>query len=237
MSDSAEQSASRHGSTANVTSPPSATLEPEAAERCASAFIPAWQFDSAPFEAREEQLSSSDLEELASGGIAKSEGPELPKPTPRAPPPVVAPLPLATSPLAFDDSEDVFRSRPRKGLLIGVAAGAAAILAVGIAWTRAATPLPSTPFAPTATLTRAAADVPVPPPPPLPSDVTVSTSIPPRAAPPPQEALSPAPSSPHRAVATQRTHAPESAHPSRNPLPPQKSPSKATAGLVRDNPF
>jgi hypothetical protein len=235
MSDSAEQSASRHGSTANVTSPRSATLEPEAAERCASAFIPAWQFDSTPFEAREEQLSSSDLEELTSGSTAKSEGPELPKPTPWAPPPVVAPLPLAPSPLAFDDSEDVFHSRPRKGLLIGVAAGFAAILAVGIAWTRAATPLPSTPLTPTATLTRAAADIPIPPPP-LPSDVAVSTSIPP-AAPPPQEAPSPAPSSPHRAVATQRTHAPESAHPSRNPLPPQKSPSKATAGLVRDNPF
>jgi hypothetical protein len=225
-----------HGSMASETSPASATLEPEAAERCASAFIPAWQFDSAPFVAREEQLSSSDLEELSSG-TAKSEGPELPTPTPRASPPaVVAPLP---STFAFDDGDEVvFRSRPRKGLLIGVgvAAGVAAILTIGIAWTRAATPAPSTPLTPSATLTQAAADVPIPPPPPPSSDVTAATAIP-SPAPPPQEAPSAPPSASHRATATQRAHAPGSAHPSRNPLPPQKSTSKATAGLVRDNPF
>jgi hypothetical protein len=66
MSDSAEGDASRPGATPTASAELAADsgLKPDEADRFASAFVPAWQFEEAPFSAAA-QLSKSEIEELA----------------------------------------------------------------------------------------------------------------------------------------------------------------------------
>jgi hypothetical protein len=147
-------------------------------------------------------------------------------------PPVTAPTP------ALDDTE-VFRLPPRKGLLIGIAASVAAIVAgLGIAVIRAEAPEPSTIPATTSRSTRAAEDIPIPPPL-SPSEMSLSTPSVTEALPPPSlTANSPPPlasRSSRQATVGQRTKDP--AHQSRSPIPSPKSPGKIGGGIVRANPF
>jgi hypothetical protein len=277
MSDSAEGSVSRPRDVTNVGAPAQATLEPEAAEEFASAFVPVWQYDDAPFSAGEE-LSAEALEELTADGDGSASDPGLaaaaaPTTDPfvrmrdeniRSEPSVVvsrdlvvdAPVHRAlhqavaspfAEPLVLLEEDDIFRSRPRKGLLIGI--GVAAVLSIlGIAFTRARAPSPVTLVAPTSQSTLAVPGPPIPPPPsladttaastpstggPIPSTTTSAQSAQDA---PSSAALPPLP--PRRATAAQRPRPQESAHPQRNPAPPSKSAVKpGRGGLVRDNPF
>jgi hypothetical protein len=65
MSDSAEENAPGHGANGAVSAPAKTPIEPDAAEEFASAFVPVWQFDDAPFSAGG-ALSAEEMEELGS---------------------------------------------------------------------------------------------------------------------------------------------------------------------------
>jgi hypothetical protein len=235
-----------------VSTPAEVTLEPQAAEAFASAFVPVWQFDDAPFSVGG-KLAARDFEELGTGAGANSEraGPPIPTPLAPAPPsaviadePIQRVAPFATAPslaaptLEFDDGE-VFRPRPRTGLIVGVVAFAAAILAIlGIALTRSAGPPTSTVLVPTLASTHAVEEIPAIPPPPLVSDITATSASAALVAAPSGTVQALPSSSPHRPTSPPRARASESSHPPRSAVQPSKSLAKTgSGGLVRDNPF
>jgi hypothetical protein len=147
---------------------------------------------------------------------------EDPIPEPAATAPRVAP----TWPI---DETEVLRLRPRKGLLIGIAASVAIIVAaLGITVIRVEASEPSTMLAPTPPSTRVAEDTPIPPPA-SPSDMNAIAM-------PVISVPSPTSPSPRQATAAQRTKDP--AHQVRNPvLPPRSSGKFSGGGIVRANPF
>jgi hypothetical protein len=66
MSDSAEGNVPRPGASTGANTSAPAAIEPDAAEQFASAFVPAWEFDDAPFAAGAE-LSTEEIQELGAG--------------------------------------------------------------------------------------------------------------------------------------------------------------------------
>jgi hypothetical protein len=156
-------------------------IEADVAERFASAFVPIWQFDDAPFCAGA-PLSDEDIQALGGKSINNS-SPVEPLPPPStvaenalaaAPRESAATVPVAGPSLSFEDS-NVFR-RPTNRLLLGGGAGGAAIFVIlAVAFTRTeVSPQPSS-IALTSRLTSAAESVDIPSPPPL-SDVTEATT-------------------------------------------------------------
>jgi hypothetical protein len=90
MSDSAEGDVPRTGADANLSDPAQATIEPDAAEQFASAFVPVWRFEDAPFSAGA-RLSADDIQDLGNGGTATSTRVGLKSESRlEAPPPVAA---------------------------------------------------------------------------------------------------------------------------------------------------
>lgn len=71
MSDSAEGDVPSTGADAKLSDPAQATIEPDRAEQFASAFVPVWQFEDAPFSAGA-QLSGDDIQDLGNEGTATS---------------------------------------------------------------------------------------------------------------------------------------------------------------------
>jgi hypothetical protein len=74
MSDSAEGDVPRTGADTNQSGPAQASIEPDAAEQFASAFVPAWQFEDAPFSAGA-RLSTDDIQDLGNSGSPLKEPP------------------------------------------------------------------------------------------------------------------------------------------------------------------
>ena len=73
MSDSAEGNVPKAAPQAASTEPQPMTLAPEEAEKFASAFVPSWQFDDAPFSAG--TMGQAELEQL--GGLERRQlGPD-----------------------------------------------------------------------------------------------------------------------------------------------------------------
>lgn len=87
MSDSAEGDVPRTGADTNQSGPAQASIEPDAAEQFALAFVPAWQFEDAPFSAQA-RLSTDDIQDLGNGGTATSTRVALKSASPLKEPPV-----------------------------------------------------------------------------------------------------------------------------------------------------
>ncbi len=222
--------------------PPQSTIEPEAAEKFASAFVPLWQFDDAPFSASK-TISAEQREEL---DVVRSPGAS---PSPRvaaADPPADAPASsmAAVSLADSSDSQTFHLPPPRRGLLIGVGAFVAAIVTVlGIAFARPRAPVSPAPLVVATPPARVVEEVRIPPPPSddtalAPAAAAEEPVVPPQS--PAQAAPPPAPAAPlpHRATtAPAHSHTQEPARPSRSVAPPSKSAAKTGGGLVRDNPF
>ncbi len=73
MSDSAEGDVPGPGAKTGTTAPTKAPIEPETAERFASAFVPAWQFEDAPFSPGP-SLSAGEIRDL--GAVSNANSPQ-----------------------------------------------------------------------------------------------------------------------------------------------------------------